>query len=340
MRILVLGGTRFIGLHAVRQLASEGHELKLFHRGNTKPALPDGVTEILGDRKNIRDFVSTFAGFKPDAVIDMMGLTEFDGFELVDIFRGMTGRLVVISSADVYRAYDRLRGADPGEPDPTPLTEESPLRDKMYPYRDMCKSEEDRLWNYDKILLERAAMSDPDNLPATCLRLPMVYGPEDYQKRTYPYLKRMLDGRDTILLASEMAEWQGLRGYVEDMAVAISLCTTSPSAANKIYNAADKVCLTEMEWLKQIAVAANWNGQIVTMPNADLPKHLQEDYIWSQQWSLDSAKIRMELGYKEIIEPAVAMQRTVKWQSANMPTEFETEAFNFDAEDAVIANLK
>ena len=92
-------------------------------------------------------------------------------------------------------------------------------------------------------------------LPATVLRLPMVYGPGDYQHRLFPYLKRMDDGRTQILLGEEYAHWRGLRGYVEDMGAAIALCVVNEAAAGRIYHVADAPSATEasaisgpMEW--------------------------------------------------------------------------------------------
>lgn len=123
--------------------------------------------------------VRDFRDFAPDVVLDMIASSELDGKTLVDLFRGMARRVVNISSGDVYRAYDRFRRVDPGPPDPTPLTEDSPLRERLFPYRDKAQGPSDFAFNYEKILMERAVMSAPD-LPATVLRLPMVYGPGDY----------------------------------------------------------------------------------------------------------------------------------------------------------------
>ena len=337
MRVLVLGGTRFIGLHAVKHLAELGNELHVFHRGQSNAGIPPGVKEIIGDRANLAEFVPVFDALKPDVVINMIGLSEQDGESQFQMFRNKIGRYVVISSADVYRAYDRLRLADPGEPDPTPLTEKSPLRDKLYPYRADCKGPEDRLYNYDKILLERALMADADAMPVTSIRLPMVYGPLDYQRRMHPYLKRMMDGRKQIILSREQAGWHGLRGYVEDMADAIALCALDTRNGHHIYNAADRVCLTEREWVEAIADAYGWNGEIVELPEASLPDSLKDPMDWNQDWALDSALIRQELGYSELVPQKEAMLRTVQWQSANMPEEFDTNQFDYNAEDEVLA---
>lgn len=83
-------------------------------------------------------------------MLDTLALTEQDAKTVVETFTGLARRLVVLGSGDVYRAYDRLRGADPGPPDPTPLTEDSPLRDKLYPYRNAAESPDDVDYNYEK----------------------------------------------------------------------------------------------------------------------------------------------------------------------------------------------
>jgi nucleoside-diphosphate-sugar epimerase len=55
MNILIIGGTHFIGPHVVRYLAQQGHQVTMFHRGQTTANLPDTVTYILGDRHFLSD---------------------------------------------------------------------------------------------------------------------------------------------------------------------------------------------------------------------------------------------------------------------------------------------
>jgi nucleoside-diphosphate-sugar epimerase len=100
---------------------------------------------------------------------------EEDARLLADAFRGIARRVVVLSSGDVYRAYGLLRGTEEGAPEPTPLKEDSPLRSKLYPYRGGASGPFDPE-KYEKILAEREISRHPD-LPATILRLPVVYGP-------------------------------------------------------------------------------------------------------------------------------------------------------------------
>jgi len=338
MHILILGGTRFIGMYTVHRLIEMGHQVAVFHRGQTETPLPPNVHHIHGSRQQLSDFDDDFRTFNPEVVLDMLAMTEQDGKTLVDIFRDMARRVVAISSGDVYRAYDRFRCAAPGPPDPTPLTEDSPLRDRLYPYRDQASSPDDFFYNYDKILMERVVLSAP-NLPATILRLPMVYGPGDYQHRLFEYLKRMDDQRPAILLSKDIATWRGMRGYVENMAEAIALCVTNDLAAGRIYHVADQDNPTELEWIQRIAKAADWNGQIVPLNDDQLPSHLKPAYNSSQDLSLDTSLICEELGYAELIAPDEAMRRTIAWERANPPEKYDTSQFDYAAEDKILATM-
>lgn len=105
MRILVIGGTGFVGLWVVRQLHEAGHRVVVFHRGKTTADLPAGVDQLHGDRAQIAEFAVDFRRLAPDVALDMVPMTERDARSVVDSFRGVASRLVAISSADVYRAW-------------------------------------------------------------------------------------------------------------------------------------------------------------------------------------------------------------------------------------------
>jgi nucleoside-diphosphate-sugar epimerase len=133
MRILVIGGTRFIGPPTVRRLHARGHAIALFHRGQSHADLPEDIQHITGDRKALADHGDALRGFAPEAVLDMLPMTEQDALAVMSVFRGTARRVVAISSQDVYRAYGRVNQTEPGPPDPVPLDEDAPLREKLYP---------------------------------------------------------------------------------------------------------------------------------------------------------------------------------------------------------------
>src|SRR5439155_8505957 len=169
---------------------------------------------------------------RPDVALDMFPMTEADARATAGVLRGVVGRLVAISSQDVYRAYGLFRGTETGPPEPVPLTEDAPVRQRLFPYRQDPRrpADDPESWmdDYDKILVERAILSDRD-LPGTILRLPAVYGPGDGH-RTFPYVKRMVDGRSAILLGERLARWRWTRGYVEDVAHALVLAVLGAPA--------------------------------------------------------------------------------------------------------------
>jgi nucleoside-diphosphate-sugar epimerase len=219
-----------------------------------------------------------------------------------------------------------------------PLSEGAPLRALLYPYRGQAKSAEDRMYNYEKILVERLYLGDP-GIEATILRLPMIYGPRDRQHRTFEYLKRMDDGRRYILLGKEMAEWRWTRGYVEDVAQAIALAVTDERAAGRVYNVGEPDALSELEWVQAIGLAAGWDGQIALIPSSRATGALDPGINTAQPLVTDSTRIRQELGYVERVPREEALRRTVDWQRGSPPAEIDPARFDYDAEDKLLAEL-
>ena len=117
MHVLVLGGTILTGPYAVRRLRALGHEVTVFHRGEHESDFPESVRHIHGDFAHPPPEAFDPA---PDVVVHMWAMTETDAERFVKTFRGLAGRAVVISSGDVYRAYGRLTGLEPGPPGPIP----------------------------------------------------------------------------------------------------------------------------------------------------------------------------------------------------------------------------
>ncbi|MBF6589618.1 MAG: NAD-dependent epimerase/dehydratase family protein [Ktedonobacterales bacterium] len=343
MRIVVIGGTRFMGPEVVRRLRADGHDVTVFHRGETLGDLPPEVRHITGDRHRLADAASAFRRVAPEVVLDMIPFTEEDARGLMAAFTGLARRVVAISSQDVYRAFGRVNRFEPGPPDPRVLTEDAPLRERLYPHRgETPRAEGDPLrWrdDYDKILVERVVMGEAD-LPGTILRLPAVYGPLDYQHRTFEYLRRMDDNRPAILLDAGLARWRWSRGYVEDVAHAITLAVTREQATGRVYNVAEPSALSMTEWIRAIGQAAGWHGEIVVARNDHLPTHLIADIETEQPIITASARIRQELGYVELVPREEAFARTVAWERANPPADSDPAAFDYAAEDAALARLR
>lgn len=326
MRVLVLGGTKFIGPHVVRRLVARGHDVPIFHRGETETDLPPSVRHVHGDFSKFADHVEELRALSPEVVLDMVPFREEDAQRLKS-FKGVARRVVAISSGDVYRAFGRIWRTEQGPPDPIPLKEDSPLREKL----------SHAGLDYNKTAVERAIMGDPD-LSATILRLPATHGPNDAQHRLFKYLKRMDDERPFILLDEALANWQWSRGYVEDVAHAIALAVTNEQAAGRVYNVADTTAFTEAEWVRQIARVHGWKGEVIALPSKQLPPALRSDaFDLSQQYVVDTSRIRRELGYAEEVSFDEALRRTIEWERANPPEKVDPEEFDYASEDAALA---
>ena len=134
MRILVVGGTGFVGPPVVRRLIGLGHEVVCFHRGQTEADLPAEIVHIHGDRERLADHRAALARFAPEVVLDTRPMTENQAWILVATLLGIARRVVALSSGDVYRAYGLLRGTETGSPQPVPIAEDGRLRERLYPY--------------------------------------------------------------------------------------------------------------------------------------------------------------------------------------------------------------
>jgi nucleoside-diphosphate-sugar epimerase len=209
-----------------------------------------------------------------------------------------------------------------------PLAGDAPLRKVLYIARASASGPDDPMYHYEKIQVEKVVLSD-SSLPGTVLRLPMVYGPGDYQHRLYPYLRRMDDRRPILLLDEGLARWRCPRGYVEDVAAAIALAVTKSEAAGRVYNVAEPIACTEADWVARIGEAVGWGGKIVPVPRGRLPVAFNTD----QHLVMDPTRIRAELGYEEIVPPAEALRRTIAWERAHPPT----QSVDYAAEDALLA---
>jgi nucleoside-diphosphate-sugar epimerase len=328
MRILVIGGTGFIGKHVAEKLVASGHSLAVLHRATSSLAGP--IQEISVDRDEPGDLKTAIHRFRPDVVLDMIPYTEPQARDLVEAARTVTGRLVIVSSADVYRNYDGLRGKSASPPDPIPLDEDAPLRETRFPYRGEGLKF-DHAEDYDKILVE-LAVSGIRDLPATILRLPAVYGPGDGH-RLRSYLKRMAAQRPFLLLSEEQSRWLWTRSYVENVAAAIALAVTDSRAAGRVYNVGEEPTLPEASWAAAIARVVGWRGEIVTMPAAELPESLRTPYDWRYHLSSDTGRIRREIGYVEPVAAEEALRRSVEAEWANLS---EAPEPDYSSEDEAV----
>jgi 2'-hydroxyisoflavone reductase len=99
VRLLVLGGTKFLGRHAVDSALAAGHDVTIFTRGQTNPELFPEVEHLVGDRDGDLD---ALAGRSWDGVVDTSGYVPRVVRQSAELLRGAVGRYVFVSSISVY----------------------------------------------------------------------------------------------------------------------------------------------------------------------------------------------------------------------------------------------
>jgi nucleoside-diphosphate-sugar epimerase len=318
--VIVLGGTRFIGRAIVEELAGGGNELLIVHRGQLEPARMPEVEHLHADRMDLASHRTQLAAFKPDAAVDCRALTRVDSEVVVNALPDGI-RTVVISSVDVYRAFGALHNER--ETDPVPLDEDSPVRPDRYPYRGKIPGMDD----YDKLDVEDVYLPRG----GTSVRLPMVYGERDYQRREEFLLRRVRAGRTRIPFGAGM--WLTCRAYVRDVARGVRLALESPAAAGEVFNLCEDRTYSMRMWAQMILDAAGSSAELCRVADDLLPEDLKPTGTMTQHIAASGRKARNLLGWTTS-DPAESLGTTVRWHLDNPPAD---QDLDFSADDRALA---
>lgn len=321
MRVLMIGGTVFIGRATAVELVRAGHEIAFLHRGTHEPDDLPVATHIHVDRNEIASAKAEIDAFAPDAVLDNMAMTAADAESALQVIGDR--RLLVTSSDDVYRAYTFvMRGV---AQEPVPIDETSPVRDERYPYR----GQGGPAWAdaYDKLDVEERYLERG----ATVCRLPMVYGPRDGQRREWFILRRVAAGRKQIPIGS--GSWLSAKGFVDDIARGMRLALESDEAKGEIFNLGEARTYPISRWAEMILEAAGSDAELIRVRDDQLPDDLGVTGTIPQHLLVSSAKAQRVLGFTDT-DPREALRTTVEWHLANPP---QVEDPGFESDDTALA---
>ena len=320
MRVIVFGGTRFIGRAIVEELAATGNDVLVVHRGRLEPADMPPVQHLHIDRTELASHARELQAYAPDAAVDCRALTRADAEVAIRALPAAL-RLVVISSVDVYRAFGALN--DDRETDPVPLDEDSPVRADRYPLRGKMAGMED----YDKLDVEEVFRAGG----GTALRLPMVYGEHDYQLREEYILRRVRAGRMRIPFGG--GTWLACRAYVRDVAKGVHLTLQNSSTAGDVLNLAEERTYSIRMWSLMILDAAGTEATLVRVADELLPEDLTPTGTMTQHIAVSARKARSVLGWTTS-DPKESLGTTVRWHLAHPPAD---ASLDFATDDIALA---
>ncbi len=239
MRILIMGGTRFIGVYLTRMLVEQGHEVVLFNRGN-RPAPVEGVLEIKGDRTSSEQLKEKLSQEDFDAIFDNNGRELSDTQPLAELFKDRTQHFVYMSSAGVYLRSDQL-----------PHIEGDPVDPKS---RHRGKHETE-------------AFLTGLGLPFTSIRPTYIYGSGNYNELESWFFDRIVRDRPIPMPGNGLHITQ--LGHAQDLARAMCQVLDNKQAIGQIYNISGDRFVTFNGLARACAVAAGKSAEQLQIVHYD-----------------------------------------------------------------------
>jgi 2'-hydroxyisoflavone reductase len=244
MKVLVIGGTMFIGRHLVSELLKEGHDVAVLHRRN-KHELGKRVENLQADRCDPEAVKRALAGHRFDVVFDNAydwhrGTTAAQVEATVRACNDRLSRYIFMSSIAAYgdglNHYEKDPLAAEDHPDPY-------VRNKAATER----------------LLFR--MHNQNGFPVVTFRPPFVYGPDNPFYREAFFWDRLRAGRPIILPGDGGRLMQF--AYVKDLVNAMVASMSEPGAVGEAFNVANTRALSQLEVVRAFARAAGKTPEIV-----------------------------------------------------------------------------
>jgi 2'-hydroxyisoflavone reductase len=204
LRVLILGGTGFIGPHFVDALSANKHKISLFNRGKRDPEARPGIEQLIGDRNGD---LKSLEGRDWDVVVDNSGYTPKQVRATAELLKGHADRYIFISSVAVYADFKK-----PG------IAEDYPLAQLKDPTTDTVTGE---TYGGLKVLAEKVVEEVFDK-NATIIRPTYIAGPGDVTDRFTYWPWRVSKGGEMLAPGSPADPFQYID--VRDLAQFVLAC--------------------------------------------------------------------------------------------------------------------
>ena len=311
MRILIMGGTRFIGVYLTQLLVAQGHEVVLFNRGN-RPKQTQGVGQITGDRTDTKELKEKLSGINFDAIFDNNGRELSDTQPLAEIFQDRVQHFVYMSSAGVYLKSDQMPHVEGDAVDP--------------------KSR--HLGKYET---EAYLMQSP--LPFTSIRPTYIYGPQNYNDLEAWFFDRIVRDRPIPIPGNGLHITQ--LGHVKDLAKAMCKVLGNSLALRQIYNISGDRFVTFDGLARSCAISAGKSPELVRIVHYD-PKKFDFGKrkafpLRTQHFFTSVNKATLELGF----EPEYDLISGLKdsFENDYLPSGRDTFEVDFSVDDEILLSI-
>jgi nucleoside-diphosphate-sugar epimerase len=247
MRVLVIGGTLFIGRELVNKLVARGHDVTVLHRRDVHDLGPE-VRNVQADRRDLEAVTRIVSAGRFDVIVDMVydwanGTPAGQVEATARAGGGALQRYLFMSSIAAYGPGLDHREGDPLVADDVP-----------------------NVYARDKAASERALfrLHAETGVPVTTFRPPFVHGPRQPFYREQFFWDRLRDKRPIILPDGGHSPIQFV--YVGDLAEACVRALDLPTAAGEAFNIAHTEALTQRSWIDALGRAAGVAPTFVSVP--------------------------------------------------------------------------
>ena len=320
---LVIGGSGPTGPHIVEGMRRRGYRVSVLNRGVHSYPFPEDVERIVGDPHFTEPMEAAIGNRTFDVVIATYGRLKVTA----RLLAGRTGHFIAVGGCAAYRGFVEATDNFPkGMLSPVP--ENAPLSETG-----------DHQFGAKIVAAERVLFDHhPD---ATLFRYPYVYGPRQIAPREWSLVRRVLDGRKTVVV---MHGGMSLLShhYSENAAHALMLAVDKRDvAAGKAYNCADDQQVDQRQLIEIGARALGVEMEIVSIPDIASAQGALIQYQ-PYHYLADTSLIRNDLGYRDLVPLVEAITRTVQWYRDNPLAyggEYEQrrkDVFDYEAEDRLI----
>jgi nucleoside-diphosphate-sugar epimerase len=331
VRVLLAGGTGFIGGTAAQALTTAGHQVTVLSRGRrTGPA---GTESLIADRSDPAALGRALEGRRFDFTVDFTAYDAGDVERLLLVPYAALGRYVMISTGQVYLVTRSTSLPYREEDSEAPIQPEPPEGSPDHPE-----------WRYGmgKRRAEGTLLSlrTSHGVRSLVLRLPVVIGEGDSSLRLWAYLERMRDGGPILLPDGGL---QRLRFIdVADVARTVVWLVENPQPREAIYNLAQPDVVTLRDFLALLASAAGVEARFVEASwDEILAAGISRAFSpYSGPWVsvLDPSRAASALGFLGA-RSSEYLPRVARWHLENPPAGSHRGYEHRDAERELAARL-
>jgi len=325
MRVLVLGGTNFLGKHAVRSLASHGYEVTSVNIDpDASSHLPEGAESIFCNRKDHETLRKVLSGRVFDAVVDIVHAPTLppDIAIVLDSVGLSIQRYVYCSSSTVYQKNGIYPMRDSH---PRKRLDEAPS-----PYVQAKLQNED-------FLFERSRQG----VPITIIRPRHIYGPDNLTYREGFHFDRLLRNRPILVPGDGSSLYQ--MGHVADIGDSFRLALETDQAIGQAYTITGDEAYTLDAYVDLLAEIAGAKANKVYFDPKLLDKFDQPGFVFGEAETLneghglfDISKAKQQLGYapRSLRD---GMTETFDWYIETEGKNYPNRTLGFAFEDQVLA---